>query len=109
MRTLKALSVLSILIFSGCSSLFLSPEVKSVDYYHFKARISDDCKELGKVEAEGRTMMDESTALSIAIDNARQKAYDLGANTLWVSKSGNYFVSLKHSAYAEGIAYSCPK
>lgn len=106
----KTISLFSILLFNGCNGLLLSPEARSVDFYYLKSRISNDCIELGKVEVMGQSLASDTAALSIAIDKSRQKAYDLyHANTLLHTSSGNNFVSVSHSAYAKGIAYSCPQ
>lgn len=109
MRMIKTISLFSILFLNSCSGLLLSPEARNVDLYYLKSRISSECKVLGNVEATAQSLAGDDTALSIAIDNMRQKAYDLyNANTLLYTDSGNNFVSVSHSAFAKGIAYSCP-
>ena len=104
-----ALMIMSGLLLSACS-MMLSSEARSVEVYHLKMRLPEGCQKLGDLEASAQSMIDESSALSEAMDDLRQQAYDTyQANTLYISETGNDFVSVNHQAFAKGTAYNCPK
>lgn len=98
--------VLPIIFFSAC--IGISPEARSVEVYQFEKMLPDSCQKLGNVEAKGYGLSDETSAMSDAEDNLRQKAYDAyQANTLLVTELYNVFGGANYSAIAKGTAYNC--
>ncbi len=92
-----------LLCFVGCASI--TPEAKSVMVHSQISTLLDDCERIGNVTADVSAFLDETTALQQAENDARQKAYEMGADTIAVVNTDIMMTEVS----VQAIAFKCNK